>query len=191
MVPVCLEGTDPEVCSGVISRGHRLIRDRLNIASAEDYTSLLSKVGVHVDRISRKTLIKNLIEEAAEEQEIKASPGLSKELLEELTDLVESPSLIRGEFDDSFLDLPPEVLSTVMYVHQRYVPLYINNVSQDPLALDSRNSLLPRFLCICNGLSESNSIVKRGNERVLKARLADAEFFVKSDLSISMPPFSL
>jgi glycyl-tRNA synthetase beta chain len=83
--------------------------------------------------------------------------------------------------DEHYLALPAEVLSTVMRAHQRYVPLYRQGADQDPLALDARSSLLPRFLCIGNGLPEALATVRRGNERVLKARLADAEFFVQAD----------
>jgi glycyl-tRNA synthetase beta chain len=71
-----------------------------------------------------------------------------------------------------------------MRAHQRYVPLYRQGAAQDPLALDARSSLLPRFLCIGNGLPEALDTVRRGNERVLKARLADAEFFVNADRAV-------
>ncbi len=101
-----------------------------------------------------------------------------------MTDLVESPLLVTGSFDESFLDLPPEVLSTVMKVHQRYIPIYKVNVEFDSLSLDSRNILLPSFLCISNGLSSAKENIILGNEKVLKARFSDASFFIKSDLLI-------
>jgi len=93
--------------------------------------------------------------------------------------------LITGSFDESFLDLPPEVLSTVMKVHQRYIPLYKANVEFDPLSLHSRDILFPGFLCISNGLSSAKENIILGNEKVLKARFSDASFFIKSDLLIS------
>ena len=98
---------------------------------------------------------------------------------------MESPLLIEGSVADHYLALPAEVLSTVMRAHQRYVPLYRKGAAHDPLALDARASLLPRFLCIGNGLPEASELVRRGNERVLKARLADAEFFVDADRALA------
>ena len=106
-------------------------------------------------------------------------------LFQELIDLVESPTLLEGHFDEHYLGLPAEVLSTVMRSHQRYVPLYAKGHNLDPLALDARASLLPRFLCVSNALPEAAANVARGNERVLKARLADAEFFVRADRNIA------
>ncbi|MFM7653150.1 MAG: glycine--tRNA ligase subunit beta, partial [Vulcanococcus sp.] len=139
--------------------------------------------GVQVDRASRASAIRSLIEQAAAAQQ--ATPDLPDDLFEELTDLVEAPLLIEGSVADHYLALPAEVLSTVMRAHQRYVPLYRQDAASDPLALDARASLLPRFLCIGNGLPEASDTVRRGNERVLKARLADAEFFVKADRAVA------
>jgi len=141
------------------------------------------EVGVHIDRIERRTLISELINTAGVEQ--KVTPDLSDDLLNELTDLVESPSVIKGHFDADYLELPAEVLSTVMRVHQRYVPLYLENASHDCLSLNAKKELLPKFLCISNGLYSASDSIRIGNERVLRARLADAEFFINSDLSIS------
>ena len=115
----------------------------------------------------------------------KVKPDLTEPLLKELTDLVESPLLVTGSFDESFLDLPPEVLSTVMKVHQRYIPLYKLNAEFDPLSLDSRNILFPSFFCISNGLSSAKEKIILGNEKVLKARFSDASFFIKSDLLVN------
>jgi glycyl-tRNA synthetase beta chain len=112
-------------------------------------------------------------------------PDCPEALVDELTDLVEAPVMIEGTVDGHYLHLPAEVLSTVMRAHQRYVPLYRIGASLDPLALDAQASLLPRFLCIGNGLPEAKALVQRGNERVLKARLADAEFFVAADRSVA------
>ena len=92
---------------------------------------------------------------------------------------------LEGGFDAAYLDLPAEVLCTVMRAHQRYVPLVRQGLSPDPLALNARDSLLPRFLFISNALPEAAATVSRGNERVLKARLADAEFFVQADRAVA------
>jgi glycyl-tRNA synthetase beta chain len=183
VVPVRLEGSDPEVSSGNRSRGHRLKSDAVSIASASGYAEALAAAGVQVNRSARAQWIREQVAAAA--QALEATPDLPDELFEELTDLVESPLLIEGSVADHYLALPAEVLSTVMRAHQRYVPLYRKGAAHDPLALDARASLLPRFLCIGNGLPEASELVRRGNERVLKARLADAEFFVDADRAVA------
>jgi glycyl-tRNA synthetase beta chain len=182
VVPVQLEGCDPPVAAGRTSRGHRLLADDVVIADAASYATALAAVGVQVSREQRATTIRTGVEQAA--GALGARPDLPAALFEELTDLVEAPLLIEGSVADHYLALPAEVLSTVMRAHQRYVPLYRSDAEADPLALDARATLLPRFLCIGNGLPEASDTVRRGNERVLKARLADAEFFVQADRAI-------
>ncbi|WP_320667601.1 glycine--tRNA ligase subunit beta [Prochlorococcus sp. MIT 1307] len=183
LIKVCLKGTDPEVVSGRQSKGHRLHQDDVVISSAKEYQSILSKSGVQIDRDKRQGLIQQLIINAS--KELNAVVDISIELLEELTDLVESPNLIIGEFDHQFLELPAEVLSTVMRVHQRYIPLYLDLDLVDPLSLNAKNTLFPKFLCISNGLPSANKTIKLGNERVLRARLSDAQFFVQADLAVT------
>ncbi|UPM50471.1 glycine--tRNA ligase subunit beta [Synechococcus sp. A10-1-5-1] len=182
LIPVTLTGSDPVVHSGQISRGHRLFSDAVPIPSAEDYAAALAAAGVVVHRHERAETIRRSVEQSA--AALDAVPDLPDDLFEELTDLVETPLLIEGDVADHYLGLPAEVLSTVMRAHQRYVPLYRKEADADPLALDARKSLLSRFLCIGNGLAEATDTVRRGNERVLKARLADAEFFVEADRAV-------
>ncbi len=181
LIPVALNGTDPQIFSSKNSRGHRLYEGLISIPSADAYEKTLSSSGVIVNRDERATFIKDQIDRAA--KALNAKPDLPKSLFEELIDLVESPVLIEGSIPEKYLDLPPEVLSTVMRAHQRYVPLYVDNYSKDQLVENSRNVLLPKFLCIGNGLSSSINKVRLGNERVLKARLSDAEFFINLDRS--------
>ncbi len=184
LIPISILGCNPEIKSGNQSRGHRLFQESLTITSPSEYISTLEKNGVQVDRARRQKIIQNLIDKAA--NEYKSFPDLPHELLEELTDLVELPSLVCGQYDDLFLNLPPEVLTTVMRSHQRYIPLYITDKSEvDPLALNSKNILNTSFLCISNGLNVSNKTVTLGNQTVLKARLSDAKFFEDADLAIS------
>ena len=184
VLPVKIDSSDPMIVANNLSRGSRFNKEELIIISANKYTSILAKEGLMIDRLERLNLIKNLVSKSS--KELKATPGLNDLLLEELTDLVESPSLILGKFDSSFLELPPEVLTTVMHVHQRYIPLWVGQKQlRDKLLLDSKETLLPFFLCISNGLSQASNNIKKGNERVLKARFSDAEFFVKADLCIS------
>ena len=182
-IPVILPDADPRISSTRLSRGHRLYEKEVLITSVDDYQLIMSKAGVIVNREDRATLIKNLVEKSA--SELNARPNLTNELLDELTDLVESPSLICGQFENAFLELPAEVLSTVMQVHQRYVPVYLNEALTDPLSLDAKKILTPYFLCICNSLPKSHDVVRGGNQRVLHARFADAQFFINADLSVS------
>ncbi len=183
VIPVCLEGTTPRICAGSVSRGHRLYQKNVLIPSAGSYVKSLEHEGVMVERDQRSKLISDVVTTAA--SSLDARPDLPEDLLEELTDLVESPLLIEGNIPDSFLSLPAEVLSTVMRVHQRYVPLYKIDNQKDPLNLEARNTLLPRFLCISNGLLKAQVNIQKGNERVLKARLADAQFFIEVDRGIT------
>ena len=183
VLPFRISGCDPEIQIGKVSRPHRLHGSTLEINNAKTYFDQLRDAGVIVDRSSRLSHINDLVFNHEINQKVK--PDLTESLLNELTDLVESPFLVKGSFDESFLDLPPEVLSTVMKVHQRYIPLYKVNVEFDPLTLDSRKILLPSFLCISNGLFSAKENIILGNEKVLKARFSDASFFINSDLLIN------
>lgn len=183
LIPITLKGSDPEVVAGQQSRGHRLWAESVMIPSADRYVETLAAVGVEVNRASRRAAIEQAVQQAA--AALGARPDLPEELLEELTDLVEAPQLFEGSVAEHYLSLPAELLATVMRTHQRYVPLYRLDAELDPLALDARDCLLPRFLCIGNGLAAATATVRRGNERVLKARLADAEFFVQADRAVA------
>jgi len=183
VVPVSLPGSDPAVEAGNRSCGHRLIAPSVTIPHAEQYRQVLAEAGVQVERQQRRSWISEAVAGASKALEARAD--LPDELLEELTDLVERPSLLEGSVDGESLDLPAEVLSTVMRAHQRYVPLYNGKAEVDPLALQARGTLLPQFLCIANGLDAAAASIRRGNERVLKARLADAAFFVNADRAVS------
>ena len=183
VIPVTLEGSDPVVRAGNVSRGHRLHPGAVTIPCADAYAETLAASGVVVDRDSRAATIRAAVQEAA--AGLQARPDFPDNLAQELTDLVEAPLLIDGSVAEHYLALPAEVLSTVMRSHQRYVPLYREGAVADPLALDARTALLPRFLCIGNGSAAATATVRRGNERVLKARLADAEFFVQADRNVA------
>ncbi len=178
-----MKGCDPEIEIGDISRPHRLFGSECQIKHAETYVDQLYDVGVIVDRKKRLLCVKELV--ANHEINNKFKADLSDELLNELTDIVEFPLLVNGKFDESFLKLPPEVLSTVMKVHQRYIPVYKNNIEFDPLSLDSKNILYPSFLCISNGLYSAKENIVLGNEKVLNARFSDASFFINSDLLVN------
>jgi glycyl-tRNA synthetase len=112
-------------------------------------------------------------------QEIDCSvPESSREgLLEEVTNLVESPTVLRGEFEAEFLDLPEAVLIMVMRKHQRYFPVY-----------DASGNLRNAFVAVINGSPDLDR-VRAGNEDVLRARFRDAVFFYKADLRVPLEDF--
>ena len=166
VVPVELSECDPPVRSDRLSRGHRLQSGTVSIADAGVYAATLAAHDVQVDRTIRATWIREHLELAAAEAGGRAD--LPETLFEELVDLVEAPQLIEGAIEPRFLSLPPEVLSTVMRAHQRYVPLLRADAPADPLALEAGAVLLPRFLCVANGRAEAAAVIRRGNERVLR-----------------------
>jgi glycyl-tRNA synthetase beta chain len=168
------------VRSDRFSRGHRLHgNQQLCIASANQYVKTLQEAGVLVDRDERSRLIRASIDQGAEAAEGEAN--CPDRLFEELVDLVEDPRVLQGQIAERFLQLPPEVISTVMQAHQRYVPLQIPGLDPDPLRLTAEAVLRPEFLLVANGLEQASALITRGNERVLGARLADAEFFLEVD----------
>ena len=180
LVPVELNDADPPLCSGRTSRGHRLHGDApLPIPDADQYQATLEDAGVIVDRHRRSALIREAIDAAS--AELRARPDCPPKLFKELVDLVESPRILQGRIADRYLGLPPEVISTVMQAHQRYVPLELTDGDSDPLQLDASEVLRPEFLVVGNGLETAADLITRGNERVLGARLADAEFFLGVD----------
>jgi len=174
---------DPNILIGNKSKSHRLINQEIEIHNPDNYFELMSENSVLVNRKERKEKILSLINQSSEL--IDVNPDLSEELLNELTDLVESPDLIIGKFSEEFLDIPVEVLSTVMKTHQRYVPLFHKDKTFSKLDLSSEEILSTNFLVISNGLSESKKNIAKGNEKVLKARFSDAKFFVESDKKVS------
>ncbi len=174
---------DPKISISNKSKSHRLINKVIEIHSPDIYFELIAKSGVFVKREERKEKIVNLINH--ESQLVNLEPDLSDNLLNELTDLVESPNLITSNFDKQFLNLPVEVLSTVMKNHQRYIPLLKKGRTFSKLDLSSEKVISTNFFVLSNGLRESNNIISKGNEKVLRARFSDAKFFVESDKKVS------
>ncbi|MFM9266124.1 glycine--tRNA ligase subunit beta [Tychonema sp. BBK16] len=144
----------------------------VSIPQAEDYVECLRAACVEVDREQRKTQIQAQVEAAATKQGGYAD--ISDDLLEEVTDLVEWPNAVVGKFDDEFLMLPPEVITTIIVTNQRYFPI---------LKHPEFPELLPYFITISNGDPAKSAIIAAGNERVVRARLADGQFFYKADLA--------
>ena len=178
-----LDECDPEIVIGNKSKSHRLINQEIKIHNPDNYFELMTDNRVLVNRIDRKEKILRIINQSSESLDLK--PDLSEELLNELTDLVESPDLIIGKFSEEFLDIPVEVLSTVMKTHQRYIPLFQKDKTFSKLDLSSEDIISTNFFIISNGLSEANKNIAKGNEKVLKARFSDAKFFVETDKKVS------
>ena len=140
----------------------------LRLASAADYESTLKIKGILADPAERRAAIQQQLTVLADE--VGAQPPDDEELLKEVTHLVEVPTVFRGDIDHRFLDLPDVVLKTVMKKHQRYFALR-----------NDLGALLPHFLAVRNGDEEKLDDVRHGNEQVLAARFADAQFFYEQD----------
>ena len=173
VLPITLVSGSDTVKSDRISQGHRVLHPQpVSIPQAEDYVECLRAACVEVDRSQRKTQIKAQVEAAATKQGGYAD--ITEELLEEVTDLVEWPNAVVGKFDEEFLILPPEVITTIIVTNQRYFPI---------LKSPDYPELLPYFITISNGSPAKSAIIAAGNERVVRARLADGQLFYKADLA--------
>ncbi len=153
------------------------------ILSAEEYYSLIKKNGIVLEVEERKALIVEGVKELAEA--VHGEAIMTPELLAEVANLVEKPTPFLGKFKEEFLSLPKDVLISVMKKHQRYFPM----IPFEPLPEYIRLGLLPSFIAIRNGDSEHLDLVKQGNEHVLGARFADANFFVREDLKHKLEDF--
>jgi len=174
---------DPKIQISNKSKSHRLLNEVFEVQHVDNFFELLKQNRVLVKRHERKEKIESLINQASKSLNLK--PDLSVALLDELVDLVEWPDLIIGKFSEEFLDLPVEVLTTVMKIHQRYVPLLLKNNTFSKLDLSSEKNISTNFFVISNGLEKSNNNIAKGNEKVLKARFSDAKFFVESDKKVT------
>ena len=163
------------VAAGRHSFGHRFhAPGRLPIAHADAYVETLKNEGsVWVDYEERKLEIYLQAEKAA--KKIGALPVVDDDLLEEVAGLVERCEMVTGKFDERFLEVPREVLVSSMRDHQKYFHL-----------VDRDGNLAPHFIAASNIRSREPERVRSGNERVLRARLTDAEFFWREDLKQSL-----
>ena len=162
------------VKSGNTSRGHRtLSNNEFVIDNAVNYVYTCVKNFIVVDQDQRRKMITAQIENVA--KECGGTAEISDELLEEVLYLVEYPTALAGNFETKYLNLPAEAVITPMRDHQRYFPVK-----------DSEGKLLPIFITVRNGGKDYLDIVQHGNERVLKARLEDAQFFFNEDRKKSL-----
>ncbi|MDO9818212.1 glycine--tRNA ligase subunit beta [Glaesserella parasuis] len=166
-----IEGEILGIASGTTIRGHRFLGEReFQISHADQYPALLKEKGsVVADFNERKALI------LAKAQEKAAALGgvadIEEELLDEVTSLVEYPDVLAAKFEERFLAVPAEALVYTMKGDQKYFPIY-----------DKDGKLLPHFIFVSNINPEDPSKIIEGNEKVVRPRLTDAEFFFKTDL---------
>lgn len=149
------------------------VKGAVEIPSAGDYKKVMYDNFVMVDQDERRALILQQIKDLAAQNGGEAE--INEDLLEEVNNLVEWPTALCGKFEEKFLSLPKECIITPMREHQRYFPV-----------LDEDGNLLNKFITVRNGGSEHLDIVTHGNERVLRARLSDAEFFFNEDRAIKL-----
>lgn len=162
------------VQTGNVTRGHRFLgEDNVILSNPEEYEEVLLGQYVVADAKKRKDAIISQLEKIEEENGWVIP--VDDDLLEEVNNLVEYPTALYGRFEDEFLDIPSEVLITSMKEHQRYFPVK-----------SADGELLPHFITIRNGDHLHIEKVARGNEKVLRARLADAAFFYKEDQKLQI-----
>ncbi|MGH3861273.1 glycine--tRNA ligase [Actinokineospora sp.] len=159
------------LAAGTVTRVHRTAaQPEVAVASAADYPAFLASHGIVVDQAERRARI------IAAARDLAASAGGTVDfdgesaLLDEITNLVEEPNALLGSFERRYLDLPAEILTTVMRKHQRYLPVRA-----------ASGELLPHFVAVANGSCDHDK-VRAGNEAVLRARYEDASFFWRADL---------
>jgi glycyl-tRNA synthetase beta chain len=165
VVPFAFAG----VTTGRSSRGHRFhAPEPFDVMDAEDYFRKIGEAGVVLDPAERRARIARQVEESARSTGGEAVPD--DDLLETVTYLVEDPVAVVGSFEPRYLELPRELLILTMKTHQKYFAV-----------ADGSGRLLNHFVTISNTRARDLAVVARGNERVLRARLADARFFFDED----------
>jgi glycyl-tRNA synthetase beta chain len=154
--------------------GHRVLGSWTVLRAPKDYEAALEEKKVVVDSRAREERIRKALDAAA-----RTVPNVrwreDKELLDTVVNLTEWPSAILGSFDKSYLDLPEEVLVTVMRDHQKYFAVE-----------DANGKLAPHFLAVLNTDGDPDGLIRHGNERVLRARFNDARFFWQTDQKIRL-----
>lgn len=175
-----LYGSEPidvsvaDVKSGSLTYCHRFLsKGPTSIGDPSEYIGTLRSNGVIIDETERMSIIEKGIERI--EKEIQGKALRDEELINEILYITEFPYPLCGGFDTSFLKIPKEVLVNVMKSHQRYIPVQDNN-----------GNLMPFFIFFANTKPLDDMNVIKGNEKVLRARLADAEFFFEEDKKTSL-----
>ncbi|MHB8777890.1 MAG: glycine--tRNA ligase subunit beta [Anaerolineales bacterium] len=173
------------VTSGNISRGLRPYDSpEIKIPSADKYFDIIREAGILLDKEGRKASIVEQVNQAA--ALIGGEAIIDDDLLNEVTNLIEMPTAVMGGFNEEFLQLPRDVLISVMKKHQRYFPVQKPSPSGRG---QGEGKLLPHFIAIRNGDDLHIDTVREGNEHVLGARFADANFFVREDIKLKLEEY--
>lgn len=172
---LCLFGDTPvefrvaDVKSGNATWCHRFLSDgRINIKSPKEYVDTLKANYIIINEADRLETVRAGMRRI--EEETQGCAVRDEELIKEIIYITEYPYPLRGAFDTAFLDIPKEVLVNVMKSHQRYIPVEKEN-----------GQIMPYFIFFANTIPKEDINVVRGNEKVLRARLADAQFFFEED----------
>ncbi len=161
--------TIADVGSSNVTFGHRFLsKGPITINDPSEYVDTLRENSVIINETERMGIIEQGI--AVIEKEVRGKAIRDVDLIKEILYITEYPYPLKGEFDPAFLNIPKEVLVNVMKSHQRYIPV-----------LDGNEALMPYFICFANTIPADDMTVVKGNEKVLRARLADAEFFFEED----------
>lgn len=172
VLPIEIVNGSEIIKSDRVSMGHRVLHPAtVTIPQATDYITCLRSAFVEIEESARQAKIQEQVQASA--LPLDGHVEIYPDLLKEVTNLVEFPSAVVGKFDQEFLSLPTEVITTVMVSHQRYFPIFQAEAKR----------LLPNFITISNGDPAKSDIIAAGNERVIRARLADGQFFYKTDLA--------
>jgi glycyl-tRNA synthetase len=173
------------VTAGRTTRGLRPYNSpQIEIQGADKYFEIIKKNGIVLDVEERKALIAAGVKKLA--ASVKGEAILPDELLAEVANLVEKPMPLLAGFDPKFLSLPRDVLVSVMKKHQRYFPI----MRPSPTGRgDGGEGLLPNFVIVRNGDEQGLDLVRQGNEHVVAARFADADFFVREDVKHKLEDF--
>ena len=157
------------VRSGNSTQGHRFMApETKDVSDVQDYLQKIEKSFVIISQHEREKIVEKVAKEAA--ARVGGMPAQDPELVKTVANLVEYPSAVCGSFDDVFLNIPDPVLVTAMKEHQKYFAIY----GEDGL-------LMPHFVAVNNTIAKDESVVRKGHERVLRARLSDAKFFFEED----------
>lgn len=166
--------TASELTSGTTTRVQRMAPEPVvEVSTAEGYLEFLREHDIVADEQARRSIILDAAQAHAEKVSGRVDLEVDASVVAEIVNLVESPVPVLGSFDERYLDLPPEILTSVMRKHQRYLPLRTND------------GLLPHFLTFANGACDV-ATVARGNEAVVRARFEDALFFWEADRRVPL-----
>jgi len=158
--------------------GHQFMSPgKFTVDSAQNYSKVVKEAGIIPDIGERKSILVESISALASENNAKILDD--KKLVDIVTNLVENPFPVVGSFDEEFLEVPDEVLITAMREHQKYFAL-----------VDEQGNLKPKFIAVNNTYAKDMSLVAKGHEKVLRARLSDAKFFYEVDLQSSLDEFA-